>query len=271
MPLLVVYSRFSRDSQVLRRTAQQLGWETLRLDGRELPDWVNAAEPDVAIFATMPEAQSIADQLARTLLGCGADWLPRLPYLFRQREMEVTTFADALTRPAGKFIKSAITKHLAGKLWTPEELRQESQRRHPGLAVLVAEPIEFLVEYRCFVANREVAAISPYRRFDKNFDESAPSMHEPADERAAALNFARTVLNSEHVESPPAFVLDVGLVNDRGWAVVEANECWASGIYHCDPGQVLRTLQQACIPAEPRTDVHKRWDFAAHYAAAVPN
>src|SRR5262245_43441739 len=114
MPLLVVYSRFSRDSRVLRQTAQQLGWQTLRLDGWQLPDWIDETESDVAVFATMPEAQSIAESLHRILVGCNAEWLPNLPYVLRQREIELTTLSTALSRCTGRFIKSAITKHLAG-------------------------------------------------------------------------------------------------------------------------------------------------------------
>jgi hypothetical protein len=95
-------------------------------------------------------------------------------------------------------------------------------------------------------------------------------MNEPAAEREEAIRFAYSLLESSDVEVPPAFVLDVGLIDGRGWAVVEANECFASGIYHCDPVKVLYALRQACIPAEPRTAVHQRWDFAGHYALAVP-
>jgi hypothetical protein len=270
MPLLVVDSRFSRDSRILREAAHSLKWETLRLDGWHLPDWVDANEPDVAIFATMPEAVSIAESLSKTLLACGADWLPQLPIAFRRRNVELTTLLKAQTKPPGSFIKSAITKHLAGKHWTADELMREAQRLHPDLLVLVAEPVTFLVEYRCFIAGRNVAAISPYRRFEQLFDETRPSMNEPSEEIAAAEAFTLTVVRSPDIECPPAFVLDVGLIEGRGWAVVEANECWASGIYHCDPVSVLQVLREACIPDRPRTEAHERWDFAKHYARAVP-
>jgi ATP-grasp domain-containing protein len=134
----------------------------------------------------------------------------------------------------------------------------------------VAEPVNFLVEYRCFIVGLSIAAISPYRRFEQLFDETRPSMNEPSTEIAEAEAFASMVVTSPDVACPPAFVLDVGLIEGRGWAVVEANECWASGIYHCDPMSVLQVLRQACIPDRPRTEAHERWDFAEHYARAVP-
>jgi hypothetical protein len=269
VPLLVVHSRFSRDSRILRETAQQQGWETLRLDGWQLPDWLDTEIRDVAIFATMPDATDIAERFSRTLVGCGPDWLPSLPQRFLNRKIRLTTLGDALTLPQGSFIKSAISKHISGKLWSPADLQKATERLHPELLVLVAEPVQFLLEFRCFVAGREIATVSPYRRFDQVFDETRPSINQTSDETDAARGFAETVIRSANVECPPAFVVDVGYIKGQGWAVVEANECWASGIYYCDPINVLGVLRQACIPANPRTDTHVKWDFGVHYSAAV--
>lgn len=44
-------------------------------------------------------------------------------------------------------------------------------------------------------------------------------------------------------------VVDVGSIEGRGWAVVEANPAWGSGVCSCDVAGVLRTLEAAC-PAE---------------------
>ena len=41
---------------------------------------------------------------------------------------------------------------------------------------------------------------------------------------------------------PLAFVLDVGLVEGRGWAVVEFNPAWCSGLLGADPTAVLSVL-----------------------------
>jgi len=105
---------------------------------------------------------------------------------------------------------------------------------------------------------------------ERIFDETCVTLGETADEVAAARTFAESVVRSSNVDYPPAFVLDVGYIEGSGWAVVEANECWASGIYGCDPIKVLDVLRHACIPAVPQTDVHQKWNFAVHYARAVP-
>lgn len=285
MPLFICNSRFSRESRLLRQAASDAGWETLRLDGWELPDWVDCDEPEVTIFGTVPLALDIADKFERTLLGCGADWLPALPLALLRRIVTKATLSEAIRTGDGRFVKGAISKILPAKVYAHEELRQAAATLSPELAVFVAEPVRWLVEYRCFVANGIVEAISPYRRDGQTWQEP-PDFRLSASvgesdinlglmasdaEVTEALEFAAQILNSRDVRVPPAFVLDIGIIDGRGWAVVEANEGWASGIYDCDPAKVLAVLSKACIPAFPQTPVHEEWDFARHYRSACPH
>ncbi|MBA3868348.1 MAG: ATP-grasp domain-containing protein, partial [Anaerolineae bacterium] len=65
--------------------------------------------------------------------------------------------------------------------------------------------------------------------------------------QAEVSQFVVGLLQDQTVDLPPAFVLDVGLINGRGWAVVEANPAWASGIYGCTPVDILPVLKRACV------------------------
>jgi hypothetical protein len=40
-------------------------------------------------------------------------------------------------------------------------------------------------------------------------------------------------------------VIDVGRIKGKGWAIIETNQAWASGLYGCGPMQVLKVLAQA--------------------------
>lgn len=226
------------------------------------------------IFATVPEAFDIAEKFNRTLLGCGADWLVGLPEEFLRREVRKMTLAEALRSSNGKFVKGAISKALLGKIYSTLELRQAAVKLSPDFVVYVAEPVVWTVEYRCFVAEQNIVTISPYRRLGEIWEETeqnpSPSLSAPEAELREARDFANSFLKCPAVKCPPAFVLDIGQIENRGWAVLEANECWASGIYDSDPAKILSVLKQACIPNSPRTHVHENWDFAAHYRAACP-
>ncbi len=54
--------------------------------------------------------------------------------------------------------------------------------------------------------------------------------------------FVTKFLSDSRVNLPHAACLDVGIISDRGWAIIEQNAVWGSGIYGCDPVEVLRVL-----------------------------
>jgi hypothetical protein len=61
------------------------------------------------------------------------------------------------------------------------------------------------------------------------------------------------------VPLPPSVALDVGHIDGSGWAVVEANAAWASGIYGCDPGKVLDVVARACVRGEEASAEDMLW------------
>lgn len=268
MPSLICSSRYTLDSQILRKTAQSLEWETLRLDGRQLPDWFEPPDDQIAIFYTAPHAFEIADQLGRRMLGCSPDWTVNLPAAFLNRELRQTTLADALQTADGMFVKHAVSKAFPAGVYATPALAAATESISPEALVHVGEPVRWTDEYRCFIANGAVATISPYVCAGvvvPDYD-SFPQLS--AAQEMAVREFAESVLQHPVVDSPPAFVLDVGQIEERGWSVVEWNECWASGIYGCDPVAVLRTLTFGNAPVEEKSG--NVWDFARHYRAASP-
>jgi len=70
-------------------------------------------------------------------------------------------------------------------------------------------------------------------------------------EDADMTAFVGRVLAADAVRLPRAVVMDVGVIRGRGWAVVELNAAWGSGIYGCDPVQVLDVIRQASESAPP--------------------
>ena len=114
--------------------------------------------------------------------------------------------------------------------------------------VLVAEPVAWEAEVRCFVLEREVATFAPYLRDGELARDAEGRWSPPSPADAEALAYARAVLAHPAVPLPPAVVVDVGRVGGRGWAVIEANAAWGSGLYGCDPERVLQVVRRACRP-----------------------
>ena len=266
MPSLICSSRYTLDSQILRRTAQNLGWETLRLDGDQLPSWFQPPDNEIAFFYTAPHVFDLASQLGRKMIGCPPDWTINLPQELLHRDLRQMTLAEALQLGGKNFVKHALSKAFPAAIYETQELAEATGKIHPAALVHVGEPVRWINEFRCFILNRRVLTVSPYvyhGTIAADYD-SFPEV--PDTELQLVHEFAESILQRPDVSSPPAFVLDVGLIAERGWAVVECNECWAAGIYACDPKLVLQALVQG--NAESVKVSGTPWDFSVHYARA---
>lgn len=269
MPTLILSSSYNTESKILRSAADALRWETFRFQGEDLPAWYEPGNTPHAIYCTVPKAFNVAARLNSILLGCSSQWLVDLPAEFSRRKIELFRLKDATEIPKTCFIKPALGKSFDAAVRTGVSLIAPTSHLPPSLLVHVSEAVEWEAEYRCFARCNEVLTLSPYRRGDVTFSSYASPLKGPRDEMEAASKFAQSVLNS--VPCPRAFVLDVGLIKGRGWAVVEPNECWGSGIYGCAPAKVLEVLLAATVPKRTATDEDKKWDYAGHYFRACPH
>ena len=115
-----------------------------------------------------------------------------------------------------------------------------------SLAVLVQEVVEWKIEFRCFILNREVVTLSPYWRDGQLAKSENGTWPAAGEELVAAKKFCERVLADVSVEIPAAVVIDVGIMSNGSWAVIESNAAFSSGMYGCDPERVLPLLLHAC-------------------------
>ena len=114
-----------------------------------------------------------------------------------------------------------------------------------SMTVLVAEPVEWEIEFRCFALDGTVKTLSPYLKDGQHAKLDGYSATDA--ELNEARQFAENVLGDSSFATPRAVVIDVGRISGRGWAVVEANGAWGSGIYGCDPESVLDVIRHATV------------------------
>ena len=243
MTTLLLSQRHTDDDQALWRAAVQRGWQVERARGIRVPAIEDA---DIVIYVEALFAPEIARALGRTLLDPPEDWLVQLPAEFRQRDVRLMTLGEARTLREASFIKPPNDKSFAAQVYgSGAELPVEFD---DAMSVLVAEPIRWEREYRCFVLDGQVLACSPYLRSGRlaRFDGYAFT----DEERAEVIAFAQQVAADERMDLPRAIALDVGIIAGRGWAVVEANGAWGAGIYGCEPGPVLDVIHAATLPAK---------------------
>ena len=255
MPTLVLPPRFTPDTIAVGQAAQSAGWSVERLPSWRIP--ASLRGQDVALYGEPLFAAVVADELGLALLEPPFDWLPTLPAEYLQREARLATLGEARRLHRTAFVKPADDKcFLAGVFRSGQQLPGEVVL--PGRTpVLIAEPVRWEVEFRCFVLDREVVALSPYLRRGELAQSPDRSWEDDRAEDARA--FARGVLCDVSVRVPPAVVVDVGIIEGRGWAVIEANAAWGSGIYGCDPAAVLRVVRRACLPQGDVSAADRRW------------
>ena len=255
MPTLVLPPRFTPDTIAISQAAELAGWSVERLSSWRVPDWLRGQ--DVTLYGEPLFAAVVAGDLGLVLLEPPFDWLVTLPAEYRKREIRLTTLRDArqLRQPA--FVKPADDKcFLAGVFSSGEQLPGGDVL--PGrTAVLIAEPVRWAVEFRCFSLERTVIDLSPYLRHGELAQSPEGKWEDARTEQAR--EFAAAVVSDDSVALPPAIVIDVGLIEGRGWAVVETNAAWGSGIYGCDPAAVLRVVRRACLPRDQVSAADRPW------------
>jgi hypothetical protein len=241
MPTLLLTPRQTEDAQALWRGTVSLGWHVYRMHDWKVPE-VDAA--DVAIYAEPLLATHVARALGLELLGPANDWLSSIPECWRKRPVILTTMKQARECAEPRFIKSAAGKEFDARAYDSGNDLPRGQMISDSLAVLVQEIVRWDVEYRCFVSERSVKAASSYWRHGKESRKENGIWS--ADELSEAMEFCGAFLSDPKVHVPEACVIDVGVITGKGWAVIECNAAWSSGIYGCDGAAVLPVLHRAC-------------------------
>jgi protein-tyrosine phosphatase len=227
----------------LAEAARAAGWAVRAWDA-------NPPDPPagrIVYYGGTDVAMQVAARFRLALLEPPLDLLARLPASLLLREVRFAHFRDLsrLRKPA--FVKPAdpLDKCFdAGTYADPRDIRAP-RGINPDTPVLVAEPVEWLAEYRWFVRDGAVVASSPYLSFGRPVWRAWGQGGEKATPSKDALAVCGRLLASSAL-LPPAFVVDVGLIDGRGWAVVEFNPAWCSGLLGANPAAVLGVLDRAC-------------------------
>jgi ATP-grasp domain, R2K clade family 3 len=257
VPTLVLSHRYSPDSNALFAAALVTGWDVERLHSFHCPEGLATRDP--VFYGETILADAIMEDLGIVLLEPTADWLPRLPHRHRRRDVRLTTLEKALTIQERVFIKPTDEKCFPARVYTDGAALEPDPVLPLDLPVLVSEPGVFEVEFRFFIVERHVAALSPYIRGGEIARTAAGDWEATPEEIEGARTAIRTMLEEPEVELPPAVVVDIGRMTDRGWGVVEANPAWASGLCGCDPVSVLPVLQRAAVPRGLLSEADQRW------------
>jgi hypothetical protein len=258
VPILLLSSRYSADSIALRDAAVDMGWSVERLIDVEQVEKFKA-QTALVIFGEAVFARVVAQVLGVGLLQPPLDWLAQLPFAFVQRRIRYVTLHEARSQQDLNFIKPAGEKAFPAKIYASgAELPNESSLSDTT-PVLIIEPVIWELEYRCFVLDREPTTVSIYKRGGRLARDKDGFWNASSGELGQAWDYARNVLSRPNIDVPPAFVLDIGIMKNKGWGIIETNPVWASGIYGCEPSKILPVLQRSCRNKDELTAEDSQW------------
>jgi len=255
---LVTSPRITPDSKDLMVAAETIGQPTIRLSSfRPIESLRN--QP-ISIYGESLFAIILSNALNHAIIEPQSDWLINLPLDYTKRVIYKQTIGEARQVTKPQFVKNADgLKGFDAKVYETGAALPNRDFYPDDYEVLVSEPVTWHVEYRCFVLQRELQTLSIYLQDGKLAKNEKGNWIKNPKEQNAAQAFCQRVLDDHMVAIPPACVIDVGIIHNEGWAVVEANPAFGAGIYGCDPQAVLATVNRATIPQTDITEQDTPW------------
>ncbi|MFF4700795.1 ATP-grasp domain-containing protein [Streptomyces chattanoogensis] len=241
-PVLAVSAQRTSTALLLAGAAARRGLEATVVAG---PDTVRAlAGRPVHWYGGPRLADRIAGPLRLGLLEPPDDWLARLPRQLTHRRIELMTHREVTAQRGVTCRRPFFAKPPSDKSFPPGVYADAAQLppASPGTPVLVSDVVAFRAEYRLFLLDGALAAASRYAVHGRL--DPAPLDGDPY-ARAVRAFAARL---TGHAPLPSASAVDVGLLDDGRWAVVEANMPWFAHGYAADPDGVLDVVLRAAGP-----------------------
>ena len=152
----------------------------------------------------------LQQKLCFNLISPPDDLLTGVDETWLKRKIRLLTLSDAKKLAFPTFLKSAVPKIFKASTYqTVDDLNQECTKLPDNTMVIHSEIVEFLSEARAFVYNGTVLDCSVY---------------EGSSEPKKAVKFVTEFLSEVPVTK--TFVLDLGEIAEKGWAIIEANPSW---------------------------------------------
>jgi len=228
----------------LWRAAGAAGWNTLRLDRWQAPPGLTPEE--VVVYGGFFIA--LAEELGITLLEPRVDWLAMLPQSLTQRHVQFLTLAEARTLARRAFYKPSDDKCFLAKVYESGHQLPPAGELADNIPVLVSDIVKWDLEFRCYFLEGKLITLSPYLRHGDRVDTPDGEFLATDEEFSDAEAFANKLAQTPDIALPPGVVVDIGIIHNVGWAVIEANSAWAYGIYGCSASAILPILRRVCLP-----------------------
>lgn len=255
-PMLYLSPRYTDDAQLLWKAAIKMNWDVQRLSYAILDHLSPSEISERVLYGETVFTSLAAEKLNVKLISPPSRFLYQLDHSLTKRK--ILHFVYDTSSGFGKSYhnnphdideyETVFWYNLKGPLFVkpvekglfPARVYDNPVAEIKNLPnkteVIVSEPVIWDIEFRAFIMGQKVKTISPYSRKGELVDQASALEWEEGEK------FANLVASTCNF----AGVVDIGYLQSGGWAVVEANGAWGSGLYGCDPIEALKVIKETC-------------------------
>ncbi|KFF21042.1 ATP-grasp domain-containing protein [Chryseobacterium sp. JM1] len=238
--IIALSPMYTEDSNNLKKASIHSPYELNRFNAKwNVPE--EFREDVIAVYGEDIYAEIVADQCGLTLMKPDDNWLSLISEEFTKRKISYGQMKDYIDQE-NMFIKCSDFKSFKAGVYQKVTDIKGFDTVDLNSTVFTSEVVEWLLEVRCFVLHGEIKTYSSYWRNDA-FDMNPLSEREENDMSVFFDLFIRKYAST----LPPAIVLDFGSIKEKGWALIEANPAWCSGLYACNAEKVLEVIVESCV------------------------
>lgn len=231
---------YTEDSNNLKRASLNSPYELSRFNAKwNVPEEFRSDV--IAVYGEDIYAEIVAEQCSLTLTKPDDNWLSKISEKFTKRKISYGQLKD-FVHEENIFIKCSDFKSFKAGVFDKVTNIKGFNTLDLKSTVFTSEVVEWELEVRCFVLNNEIKTYSSYWRNDA-FDTNPLSETEHKD----LFEFFNSFMKQYAKTLPKAIVLDFGIIEGKGWALIEANPAWCSGLYDCDAEKALEVVVESCI------------------------
>lgn len=231
---------YTEDSNNLKKASINSPYELNRFNAKwSVPEEFRSDV--IAVYGEDIYAEIVAEQCNLTLTKPDDNWLSKISEEFTKRKISYGRLKEFVDEE-NIFIKCSDFKSFKAGVFDKVTNIKGFDTLDLESTVFTSEVVEWELEVRCFVLNNEIKTYSSYWR-NNEFDTDQLS----ETEQKELSEFFKDFIQKYSSTLPYAIVIDFGIIKGKGWALIEANPAWCSGLYACDTEKALNVIVESCI------------------------
>ncbi|WP_265131388.1 ATP-grasp domain-containing protein [Chryseobacterium oranimense] len=238
--IIALSPMYTEDSNNLKKASINSPYELNRFNAKwHVPE--EFRDDVIAVYGEDIYAEIVSDQCGLTLMKPDDNWLSIVSEEFTKRKISYGQLKDFINQE-NIFIKCSDFKSFKAGVYEKVTDIKGFDSLDLNSMIFTSEVVEWELEVRCFVLNKEIKTHSSYWR-NNVFDTDPLSETEQKD----LFEFFNNFIQQYSETIPKAIVLDFGIIKGQGWALIEANPAWCSGLYVCDAEKALEVIVESCV------------------------